>query len=91
VLLATERVVISTQKNYYSQADCPRGCWDNAAAESFLGALKNEMYYRQSFPDQARARFAVADYIEVFYDRQRLHSALGYRGPRSMTRSSRSR
>jgi putative transposase len=56
-------------------------CWDNAAAESFFGALKNEMYYRQSFPDRARARFAVADYIEVFYNRRRLHSALGYRTP----------
>jgi putative transposase len=56
-------------------------CWDNAAAESFFGALKNEMYYRQSFPGRARARFAVADYIEVFYNRRRLHSALGYRTP----------
>ncbi len=56
-------------------------CWDNAAAESFFGALKNEMYYRQAFPTRARARFAVADYIEVFYNRQRLHSALGYRTP----------
>jgi putative transposase len=56
-------------------------CWDNAAAESFFGALKNEMYYRQSFPGRARARFAVARYIEVFYNRQRLHSALGYRTP----------
>ena len=56
-------------------------CWDNAAAESFFGALKNEMYYRQDFPDRARARFAVADYIEVFYNRRRLHSTLGYRTP----------
>ena len=56
-------------------------CWDNAAAESFFGALKNEMYYRQSFATRARARFAVADYIEVFYNRRRLHSALGYRTP----------
>jgi putative transposase len=43
--------------------------------------LKNEMYYRQAFPDRARARFAVADYIEVFYNRVRLHSTLGYRTP----------
>jgi transposase InsO family protein len=56
-------------------------CWDNAAAESFFGALKNEMYYRQSFLTRAKARFAVADYIEVFYNRRRLHSALGYRTP----------
>ena len=56
-------------------------CWDNAAAESFFGALKNEMYYRQAFPTRAAARFAVADYIEVFYNRRRLHSTLGYRTP----------
>jgi putative transposase len=56
-------------------------CYDNAAAESFFGTLKNEMYYRQDFPDRARARFAVADYIEVFYNRKRLHSTLGYRTP----------
>jgi putative transposase len=56
-------------------------CWDNAAAESFFSALKNEMYHRQAFGDRARARFAVADYIEVFYNRQRLHSTLGYRTP----------
>jgi transposase InsO family protein len=56
-------------------------CWDNAAAESFFATLKNEMYYRQSFPTRARARFAVAEYIEVFYNRQRLHSTLGYRTP----------
>lgn len=46
-----------------------------------FAALKNEMYYRQSFPGRARARFAVADCIEVFYNRQRLHSTLGYRTP----------
>ena len=56
-------------------------CWDNAAAESFFAALKNECYHRQHFPTRARARFAVADYIEVFYNRQRLHSTLGYRTP----------
>jgi len=56
-------------------------CWDNAAAESFFGALKNEMYYRQAFPTRAAARFAVADYIEVFYNRRRLHSTLGYCTP----------
>jgi putative transposase len=56
-------------------------CWDNAAAETFFAALKNEMYYRTTFTTRARARFAVADYIEVFYNRRRLHSTLGYRTP----------
>jgi putative transposase len=56
-------------------------CWDNAVAESFFAALKNECYHLTAHPTKARARFAVADYIEVFYNRQRLHTALGYRTP----------
>jgi putative transposase len=56
-------------------------CWDNAVAESFFSALKNEMFHHHVFTTRARARFAVADYIEVFYNRQRLHSSLGYRTP----------
>jgi transposase InsO family protein len=56
-------------------------CWDNAAAESFFATMKNEMYYRERFATRARARFAVAEYIEIFYNRRRLHSHLGYRTP----------
>jgi transposase InsO family protein len=56
-------------------------CWDNAVAESFFASLKNEMYHRQHFPTRRRARYAVAEYIEVFYNRTRLHSTLGYRTP----------
>ena len=56
-------------------------CWDNAAAETFFATLKNEMYYRQAFATKARARFAVAEYIEVFYNRKRMHSSIGYRTP----------
>ena len=43
--------------------------------------LKNEMYHQQVFHTRARARFAVAEYIEVFYNRRRPHSSLGYRTP----------
>ena len=39
------------------------------------------MYYRHTWPTRTRARFAVAEYIEVFYNRRRLHSTLGYRTP----------
>jgi transposase InsO family protein len=45
-------------------------CWDNAAAESFFATLKNEMYYRQRFDTRAKARFAVAEYIEISYKRK---------------------
>jgi len=56
-------------------------CWDNAAAESFFAALKNELVYRTAFPTPTKARAAIAEYIEVFYNRRRLHSTLGYRTP----------
>src|SRR5699024_7417488 len=56
-------------------------CWDNAVAETFFASLKNEMYHQQVFTTRPRARMAVAEYIEVFYNRQRPHSSLGYRTP----------
>ena len=56
-------------------------CWDNAVAESFFSSLKNEMYHHQAFTTRQRARMAVADYIEIFYNRTRRHSTIGYRTP----------
>ena len=56
-------------------------CWDNSMAESFFGALKNELVHRTVFPTRERARTAIAEYIEVFYNRQRLHSGIGYKTP----------
>ena len=56
-------------------------CWDNAVAETFFRSLKNEMYHQHVFTTRARARMAVAEYIEVFYNRQRPHSSLDYRTP----------
>ena len=56
-------------------------CYDNAVVESFWGKLKTEMVYHERFATMARARAAVFEYIEVFYNRQRLHAALGYVSP----------
>lgn len=56
-------------------------CWDNAVAESFFAALKNEMYYLQKWNTRAQVATAVREYIEVFYNRIRAHSTLGYRTP----------
>ena len=59
----------------------PGQCWDNAVAESFFATLKEELLYRASWPTRAAARRAIFEYVEVFYNRQRLHSALGYLSP----------
>ncbi|WP_107357826.1 IS3 family transposase [Streptomyces agglomeratus] len=56
-------------------------CWDNAMAESFFGALKNELVHRTTFPTRAHAHRAIVRYIEMFYNRKRLHSGLGYKTP----------
>ena len=56
-------------------------CWDNAAMESFFGTLKQEWAQHQWWRGLLDARASVHDYIEVFYNRQRLHSSLGYRTP----------
>lgn len=56
-------------------------CYDNAAMESFWSTLKHELIYRRHFKTRAEARQAIFEFIEVFYNRQRLHSSLGYRSP----------
>lgn len=56
-------------------------CWDNAVAESFFATLKIECVRDQPLFSRAQARSALFDYIEVFYNRQRRHSTLGYLSP----------
>jgi transposase InsO family protein len=59
----------------------PRQCWDNAVAESFFASLKTELIDRRSWATRAQARRAMFDYIEVFFNRRRLHSSLDYLTP----------
>ena len=56
-------------------------CYDNAVVESFFKTLKIEMVRESRFVDRAHARAAIFDYIEVFYNRRRRHSTLGYLSP----------
>jgi putative transposase len=56
-------------------------CWDNAVAESFFHTLKVELVYMEDFDTHEQAKSAVFEYIEVFYNRQRCHSATGYLAP----------
>jgi putative transposase len=56
-------------------------CWDNAPMESFFASLKKELVHDADFATRAEARAAIFEYIEVFYNRQRRHSSLGYVSP----------
>jgi putative transposase len=56
-------------------------CWDNAVAESFFHTLKTELIYLEDFDTHEQTQTAVFEYIEVFYNRQRCHSANGYLAP----------
>jgi len=56
-------------------------CWDNAVAESFFHTLKTELIYHQIFETRAQANQAIFEYIEVFYNRQRMHGANGNLSP----------
>jgi len=56
-------------------------CWDNAVSESFFGNLKSEMVHHEHFATRQEAKDKLFDYIEVFYNRSRIHSATGYFAP----------
>lgn len=71
--LAARGVVVSMSRK--------GNCWDNAVAESFFATLKNELVYERAWRSRLELRAAVFEYIEVFYNRRRLHSSLGYKTP----------
>ena len=56
-------------------------CYDNAVMESFFHTLKTEVVYFEKYQTRAEARQSIFEYIEVFYNRIRRHSALGYLSP----------
>ena len=72
VLAAANAVVSFSRKG---------NCRDNAPTESFFATLKKELWYRRAFADSADAERSVFEYIEVFDNRERLHSSLGYVSP----------
>lgn len=56
-------------------------CWDNACVESFFGTLKRELIHHRQYRTRKEAKQEIFEYLEVFYNRQRRHSTLGYRSP----------
>lgn len=70
-------------KKYGMQVSMSRkgNCWDNAVMESFYNSLKNERVFHENYLTRQEAKDDLVDYIEVFYNRKRRHSGLGYRSP----------
>ena len=56
-------------------------CWDNAVAESFFHSLKTELIHHENFLTRKQANEKIFEYIEIFYNRQRLHSSNNYLSP----------
>ena len=85
------------QSPNYRQALADRGiqssmsrkgnCWDNAVAESFFATIKKELIHRYKFKTRRQAAAAIFEYIEVFYNRVRMHSKLGYTSPAQFRRN----
>jgi putative transposase len=70
------------ERHGITQSMSRRGnCLDNAPMESFFASLKTEHVHQVRFRTREEAKTAVFEYIEIFYNRQRLHSAIGYRTP----------
>ena len=69
-------------KAHLTQSMSHKGeCLDNAPIESFFASLKKELVHRQRFRTRAQAKIAIFEYMEVFYNRQRRHSGIGYQTP----------
>jgi len=56
-------------------------CWDNAVMESFYHTLKIELIYQRKYETRMEAKRDIFEYIEIFYNRERLHSSIGYYSP----------
>jgi putative transposase len=72
-LVSSSQAVVSSSRT--------GNCWDNAPTGSYFASLKKELWYRWSFADEQDAERGVFESIEVFDDRERLHSSLGYVSP----------
>jgi putative transposase len=82
VQYASEPYRMVLERHGITQSMSRRGnCLDNAPMESFFASLKTEHVHQVCFHTREEAKAAVFDYIEVFYNRQRLHSGVGYRTP----------
>ncbi len=79
------RIVLQKHK-IISSMSRKGNCYDHAPVESFFGTLKTELIHHRKYRSRAEAKADIFDYLEVFYNRQRLHSSLGYKSPAAFER-----
>ena len=77
-----------TENNMLCSMSRKGECHDNAVAESFFGTLKTELVDHEDYRTRAEAKQSLFEYIEIFYNRQRRHSYLGYVSPMEYERAS---
>ena len=82
--MSAEYAAVLKELNIRQSAGRTGICYDNAMAESFFGVLKNERASRVTYLTRESARQDITRYIEFWYNRKRLHSAVGYRPPREV-------
>ena len=88
VQYASEDYQLLLELNRMEASMSSRGdCWDNACAESFWATLKTELVNHEHYATREEARQSIFEYIEVFYNRKRLHSSLGYVSPETFEAS----
>lgn len=87
-IYASDEYIAKLASNRMIQSMSRKGdCYDNAVAESFFSTLKNELVVGKIFESREQARREIFDYIEVFYNRKRIHQSLGYKTPEMMEQS----
>lgn len=87
VQYASTEVVRLLQSREVRQSMSRKGdCWDNAVSKSSFATIKKELVYRCKFANRETARQAIFEYLEVFYNRDRDHSALRYLTPEEFER-----
>ncbi len=80
--LSTQRVRKDLEKAKMIQSMGGKGnCYDNAVIESFFHTLKTEWIYFENYRTRFQARQSIFEYIEIYYNRRRRHSSLGYKTP----------
>ena len=70
-----------TQHEFIGSMNKKGGCWDNAVAKSFFHTLKVKLIHRMKLMTREEAKRKIFEYVEMYYNRKRAHSTLGYLSP----------